>query len=251
MKKIFTEKEVEYIIENYSTLGPKQIAKDLNCSLNNIRHQQRQLGLFRGVLASNKSRKNDWKFKEWSYDLGYIIGVYLGDGHIQKTSKGNWYFRLTVIDKDFCEITAARIKEITGYDSSIRQFKSREGMYVMTFSNNDFCLRIKENFGGAKEKRLYMLPDMEANKGMMEGLFDSDGTSQGYTVMIRLFQNLQPLQNIITRLGIKQGGKSKGAHKGYEGIGSLSFPIKEYTRVGLGTYVKRKAKNGIVHKQII
>ena len=86
---------------------------------------------------------------------------------------------------------------------------------------------------------------------------DSEGTNQKYNLCIRMCSYLQPVVDICNQLKIQPGRNHKGIRlqkwhpKSRAGINlyGFSISIKEWTRVGLGTYIKRKAKNGIVYKQ--
>ena len=254
MRREWTKEEEKILFESYAIVGPKKLGESLNRTMTSVVSRASKLGLRRGVAASNHDRRNIWKFTEWSYDLGYIVGVYLGDGNIH-INQHCGYFRLGVIDKDFCEATISKLKKITGYNSSLKQYPPKPpGKYpqwLLTFSNRDFVRWLEKNFGGPKKKRISVLPTLEANKGMVEGLFDSEGTVLQYSSTIRMQDPMSPLKWILfEQLGIVRGFHNKGGHKlKYHNLYSLSVSNKEYTRVGLGTYIKRKAKHGIVYKQ--
>lgn len=63
--------------------------------------------------------------------------------------------------------------------------------------------------------------------------------------------DIKPLQFIIyEQLKINKGTLNKGGHYlKYNNLFSLTISNKEYTKAGLGTYIKRKSKFGIVLKE--
>jgi len=249
MRRKWTSEEEQILIESYSMIGPKVLAEQLNRNLKSVSKKAIKLGLSRGIAQGNSSRKNTWKFTNWSYDLGYIVGVYLGDGNIYTTKRNSSYFRLSVIDKDFCEAVQTKLKKLTGYSSSLKFNKERK-QWTLTFCNRDFVEWIRINFGGANNKRQKVLPLKEANKGMIEGIFDSEGTVIRYSFIIRMQDNMASLQWILFKqLGVTRGPSNKSGRKlNYSNLYSVTVSNREYTRVGLGTYIKHKAKNGIIYK---
>lgn len=249
MKTIWTDKRIEILIQDYSIVGPKLLAKRFNTSRQTIWRKAKTFGLRRDTLISNKERRNKWKFKEWSYDLGYIVGVYLGDGNIYTTKRSSRYFRLSVIDKDFCIAIQQKIESITGYKSTLK-FYPKRSQWCLTFSNADFVRWLEKNFGPAKHKKIKILPSKDANKGMIEGIFDSEGTVIDYSIVTRMQGNINPLLWIaFSQLGIQKPKQNKSGKKlKYKNLSSITISIKEYSRVGLGTYIKRKAKHGLVYK---
>lgn len=251
MRKEWTKEEVDLLVSRYSSDGPVVLGRQLDRTMQSVCKKARKLGLSRGVSAGNNARKNSWEFSGWSYDLGYIVGVYLGDGNIYKgrTSRDAVYFRHASIDKEFCEATKDKIEQITGYSGSIKWVEQKK-QYVFTFANRDFVEWLGQNFGWANNKRIQVLPSLEANKGMLEGLTDSEGTISKYTTIIRMKDNLYPIETICNMLGIAKGRMSKGNHlQKSTGLFMYSISNKEYTQVGLRTYIKRKAKNGILLKE--
>lgn len=250
MKHKYSKQELELIIQNYSNKGPTWLSSQLGISMKTISKKARRMGLYRGQAKANKDRANSWQFTEWSYDLGYIIGVYLGDGNIYQVPNQTSYFRLSVVDKDFCEATNYKIKKVTGFEGNIN-FESSKQQWVLNFCNKDFCNWLIDNFGPAKYKQIKMLPTLEANKGMIEGLFDSEGTIDKTIFNLRISGDLSFLPIVCQQLNIIHGPLHKGIRKEKwqsDNFFGYSISIKEYTKAGLGTYIKRKAINGLVYK---
>ena len=245
----YTPEELDLIYQNYSSEGPKWLGERLGLSLKTVSKKARRMGLYRGQVAANQKRKHSWQFKEWSYDLGYIVGVYLGDGNVWQVENSTSYFRLSVIDKDFCEATQDKIYKEIGVLGSIRPRKNNQ--YCLTICNVDFCSWLVKNFGPAKHKRIRLLPILEANKGMIEGLIDSEGSISKSSISLRMDGNLAIVQEICNQLHIQPGRGHKGVRQElwqsptFQGY---SISIKEYTKAGLGTYIKRKAINGLCYK---
>jgi hypothetical protein len=208
-----------------------------------------------GVAASNRERRNKWEFKNWSYDLGYLVGVYLGDGNVYLVENQTGYFRLSSIDKDFCSAVQKKILSLTGYNSSIHWYESRR-QWVLSFCNSDFARWLVKTFGRAKKKRIKTLPSLEANKGLIEGIFDSESTVIKYTTIVRMKGNLDPIRKVLKeqfkiRIGDKNISMKSRACSIINGdrLDRISISCKEYTRMGLGSYIKRKAINGILYKK--
>jgi hypothetical protein len=260
MRKEFDQEEIDFIAKNYMDMGPWKIADILGRTRSSITHKAYRLGLIRGVDKSNHERRNAWGFDgSWTYDLGYVIGTYLGDGNIyipEDTHAGGGYIRLSCIDKEFCEAFGSKITAITGLSGVIDKEKEAEGnrqeQWRYRLCNKDIAQWFVDEFGGPKEKRIRLLPNIEANKGMIEGLFDSEGTIAGYQFTIRMAGNLEPVKEIFNMLGVKHNKRHKGVREEKwsptEGMAGYSISIKEYIRLGFGTYIKRKAKNGIPYK---
>lgn len=259
-----TSSQLSFLKNNYSKLGPKAIAIRFAERPAYISKVARKLGLYRGIAAGNTSRKNIWIFNDkWTYDIGYLIGVYLGDGTVYVKDNRAQYFRLTVIDKDWTQSVQSKIKDLTGMDTSIVKRKKRKAttkpQYCMTFANKDFASWLIGEFGCANNKIIRVLPTKEANKGMLEGLMDSEGTHcKGYTLSLRMCSDLEPIQSICDDLGIIRGPQHRGiriqnwhkkSSKQQVPMYAYSISIKEWTRVGLGTYIKRKAKHGVLYKK--
>jgi hypothetical protein len=256
MRKPYTDEEEAILIRDYAKLGPRILADRLGRQSQAVSLKARKMGLYRGVEAGNVSRKRSWRFNEWSYDLGYIVGVYLGDGNLHIKPEGGGYFRLNVVDRDFCEATQSKLYALVGVLGSIKPIASTRptwsDKWVYTLCNKDFVTWLRDSFGGPGDKCLAVLPDPEANKGMLEGLVDSEGTVGRYSIEIRMKGNLSVLASICDQLGIQRGQRHTGVRDenwyGDSAFKGFAISIAEFTRVGLGTHILRKAINGMRYK---
>ena len=69
-------------------------------------------------------------------NYAYLLGLYFGDGHIEKRSDNNYIFRLQAIDKDFVEYAANILSIETGRDVKVKEVKRKtsSGNLVYTCS---------------------------------------------------------------------------------------------------------------------
>lgn len=248
----WTQSEIELLMERYSNEGPKALVSVLNRNLKTISKKAVSLGLKRSVAAGNISRANHWSFEQWSYSLGYVVGVYLGDGNIYIKPNQTAYFKLDVIDQDFCKATQYHLYQVTGLKGSIRESKQHHWIYRLC--NKSFVYWLRDNFGGPKNKTIKLLPNMEANKGMIEGLYDSEGTVGNFSFNLRMSGDLLVIQTIFQQLEVRHPNQHKGVRpeRWFPSLDFQGYSIsnKEYTRIGLGTYINRKAVHGLIYKSI-
>lgn len=251
--KRWTEDQINILIKQYQSKGPKLLVPILDRSLKTISKKARRLGLSRGVSRGNKHRANSWQFSSWTYDIGYIVGTYLGDGNLYIKPNQTAYFKLDVIDQDFCQAVSSKIKKEIGYSGSIVK-SSKEGSWTYRICNKDFVYWLRDEFGGPKNKTIKLLPTIESNKGMIEGLFDSEGTVTRYIYNLRMTGGIKVVEKICQQLNIQHGPLHKGIKsetwQSPDSFQGYSISNKEYTKAGLGTYIKRKAKHGLVLKSI-
>ena len=198
----------------------------------------RRLGLYRGQWAPNKV---SWSFKEWTPELAYVAGVYIGDGNVYLKNGSANYFRHSSIDRDFVENTYHALRTATGLTGSIRPIK-QNSQFCLTVCNKDFATWLVSMCGPARKK---IAPDLDdLNFWVMQGLWDSDGTASKYSMGVRSSANYEATARWVTR-SLELGGRNTGYHKGYMNLNTLYWPIQEWTRLGMGTFVSRKTKNGI------
>ena len=251
------KEEIDFLKRNYTILGPSALIDILGRNKSSITHKAYRLGLEYGIVNSNKRRKNSWNFSGWSYELGYIAGVYVGDGDLYSKQNNGARFRLSVIDQDFALTVKNMLYTVTGYNAnmSYRQKKSTN-YYETTLCNVDFCNWLVNYFGPANYKSMFYIDDPLASMGFIEGIADSEGAFQGKSIIIRMCMNLKPLE---TMCNIIHGFKFRSHHKGAHTIGewgtdsfgrkmnSFSISKNEYNRLGFGTYIQRKS-NGLLYK---
>lgn len=159
-------------------LLPKQINFNLQ--------QNFQIDLNEYAL-SRRDFKNGFKLHtgiDSSYGLGYLIGSFLGDGcatiYKNENRKGRrntssslkWYFGLK--ERHIATKTAQLIKEIFECNAIIKEVKN---MIIVECRSNSLT-RFFYQFGKKKNKNLpikFRALSKEYNKGLLEGLIDSDG----------------------------------------------------------------------------
>jgi IMP dehydrogenase/GMP reductase len=128
--------------------------------------QEKQLARYRTTITD-------------SYELGYIFGTFLGDGHAFIAPSRNsllgrvsWYFA-----HHEQEITAKLVrclKEVTGIDVVPTPNKSKTDVYLYSLQ----WARLFAQFGKRHEKHLperYLSANRDYLRGLFDGLIDSDG----------------------------------------------------------------------------
>ena len=119
-----------------------------------------------------------------SYDLGYIIGTFLGDGHssvIRNTRNGNrrntsamCYWTFGINEMDIAEKLSKCIKDVFDADTRI----SRTINTIRVHTRRNILSRFFLIFGKRTKKHLpkeFMCKDIHYNEGLLDGLLDSDG----------------------------------------------------------------------------
>lgn len=257
--KPWTQEELTYLINHYAVMGPKSIGLVLERPMKQVSKKAMKMGLWRGAKAARQLTRNKWQFENWSYELGYILGVYLGDGNVWITKSGG-YFRLNVIDEDFALATKHALEKVSGYSATIHKYPARternQEQFCVRLCNMDFIEWLVGCCGKAKQKRIPVLTDLDAIKGLLEGFSDSEGTMTDTSIMIRAYMDLEPLSTMMWQLdinrlykwGVRDGRvKVNQSHLYSENLGEhmrgISVSTREWSRAGLGTYIARKAKN--------
>lgn len=149
-----------------------------------------------------------------TYDLGYIVGTFLGDGNsnITKSNRNGrkntsaitqWYFGKD--EMDVAEKLSIALRSVFNVNAKIKFTKKGNIIHVLV--RNNFLSRFFNQFGKKTEKHLpikYLCSNMNYLKGIYDGLLDSDGhyASDGRdsltntsTSLIELFMLLSKLIN--------------------------------------------------------
>ncbi len=113
-----------------------------------------------------------------SYDLGYIFGTFLGDGHAflnrGKTEIGrvDWYFSLE--EHEIADKLLDALERVSGVRASKRLTSNMIRIYFFSLP----WARLLAQFGKRHEKHLpqqFFCGDLEFQHGLLDGLIDSDG----------------------------------------------------------------------------
>jgi hypothetical protein len=165
------EKNINYLLENYSVKSKDEIIKELNLSWSYIQ----KLACLNGIKKGRNESSNDWKFKkliDYNDNISmYWLGFMIADGHIY--NKSNIQINLSIKDK----LHLLRIQEHIGNisinftDSQIRAtISDRRTVNVLA---NDF------EWASNKTKNPIKIPNFlskDALFSLIIGFIDGDGT---------------------------------------------------------------------------
>ena len=181
-----------------------------------------------------------------SEDLGYVIGVRLGDGYtyeryIRETSRG-YVIGLEAKDKEFVEEFARRLGNVLGR-KPIRPRKEAE-KYVAEAKSKTLYELLKKPVDLKRIKK-HVEHCKKCTTAFLRGLFDSEGhvSKNGYISLYNTnYEVLVYAQRLLKRLGIESTGP--WPHKQKEGyyyiyIRAESLP-KFYQLIGFT--IRRKQK---------
>jgi inosine-5'-monophosphate dehydrogenase len=155
--------------------------------------QEKQLARYRTTIAD-------------SYELGYVFGAFLGDGHAfiapsrnSITGRVSWYFAYH--EQEIAAKLACCLKEVTGVDvvPTPQKSKTEVNLYSLQWA------RLFAQFGKCHEKHLperYLSANRSYLRGLFDGLIDSDGciTSDGRFTFRNTSQSLVELFNVLCYL---------------------------------------------------
>jgi IMP dehydrogenase/GMP reductase len=114
-----------------------------------------------------------------SYELGYVFGAFLGDGHAFLNTNGRseigrveWVFSAT--EQETVEKLRRCVEAVTGVNSSVVQRRSTTRVYLFSLQ----WARLLAGFGKRDEKHLpsrFLCGNPLYLQGLLDGLVDSDG----------------------------------------------------------------------------
>src|SRR5258708_6557006 len=155
--------------------------------------QEKQLARYQTTIAD-------------SYELGYVFGAFLGDGHAFIAPSRNsilgrvsWYFAYH--EQEIAAKLARCLKEVTGIDVVPTPQKSKTEVHLYSLQ----WARLFAQFGKRHEKHLperYLSANRGYLRGLFDGLIDSDGcvTSDGRFNFRNTSQPLVELFNVLCYL---------------------------------------------------
>jgi len=166
-------------LKNHTFLMPKNIKFELSDSFSI------KLSDFFTARRSMSGFREDTNLTiEPSYELGYVFGTFLGDGHssisksIRSTGRLNtsalttWYFGLQ--EQYISDKLVKCLKSTLKVEASTKKSKN---MTIVILRNN-FISRFFKSFGTRTNKHLpeqYLCNNKDYLKGILDGLVDSDG----------------------------------------------------------------------------
>ncbi len=114
-----------------------------------------------------------------SYDLGYIFGTFLGDGHAFLNSNGkseigraDWYFGIE--EHHIADKLLGALERVSG----VRAIKKPDGNIIRIYFHSLPWARLLAQFGKRYDKHLpeaFWCNNLEYQSGLFDGLVDSDG----------------------------------------------------------------------------
>ncbi len=152
--------------------------------------QEKQLARYQTTIAD-------------SYELGYVFGAFLGDGHAfiapsrnSISGRVSWYFAYH--EQEIAAKLARCLKEVTGIDVVPTPHKSKTEVHLYSLQ----WARLFAQFGKRHEKCLperYLSANHNYLRGLFDGLIDSDGcvTADGRFNFRNTSQPLVELFNVL------------------------------------------------------
>lgn len=184
-EKLWGVNEIAYLTQNYTSKSIREIANELQRGVKSVRWKYDELN-----LSKNKCKYTIPEEKrKLTPELGYLIGVLLGDGFVtyrkSKVTGGTTYLiGLGTIDKEFAEKFADTLRSWSGMKVSIfirpnrpdRTFpngftskcKTQYHVYAVSKSYGEFFKKL------LAEIDILKTPD-NFKKQVIQGLFDSEG----------------------------------------------------------------------------
>jgi intein/homing endonuclease len=186
-KKARSEKLASVIISKFlGGFSTRRIAKEVGFSSWTIRHLLRnKLGQKYREIVRERVKVNilPEKAKNQSYELGYILGVLVGDGHLRRDC-----IILKTTDCEFANVFYYFLKRWSGLQPKVREYdrsikgKIRHVFDVSLFSAD--AARFVQMLGipYGNKLRTWRIPNIvlssndEIKKGFLAGFFDSEAT---------------------------------------------------------------------------
>jgi len=193
--RVYEVSEIIKIIEEYNN-GSKQseLSKKYNIPRSNIRYWLNNNEKFNqyNKLENQKKLKNNCDINNYLSDkkleYNYILGLYLGDGHIIKTKRSSYQIRIFLDSKYYNIVTECEnnLKILFPFNK-INIHKTKYNMFIVSVYSNSLKYLFPQIGKGVKHKRKIILEDFQIkninHKNIIRGLFHSDGCLYKNTII--------------------------------------------------------------------
>lgn len=194
-------------------------------------------------IVLNRHQPREWKGLGGSYEHGYLMGAFIGDGNFTKgiSPKAQYTGQVKVWDHDFSPSIYSFVEDA---DSRIPHrkdwggwYKAQNGYSVISISKLPGAYQV---YHGKKEVSSYMEScSSEFQKGFVTGYFDADAHMEGSKQTgFRASLTSVSLVNLkaVQRMLLRQGVFSRiYLMKEADPVGSLGYPTKACYRLMVGS----------------
>lgn len=191
--------------------------------------------------------------------FAYILGVYLGDGCVTKTTDGYLVFRLNTIDADFADTTRRALNVLSARPVNICTHavkKSSKPNHSLRFGDQAICKRLQEDTdrksripayvtGWPKEERLAFIAGIMDSEGFVARIVRTDcgQTNRDYYMGYKSCDAWVPeFVRILESVGIRTGkiGIEKPYKEGYKTPIRFLIKMKSWIDSGAQFNILRK-----------
>ena len=139
--------------------------------------------------------------KHLTYNQGFLIGMYLGDGSMEKEEHETFTTTINLsLNKEKYVTALSKLQDAVGKDVKISLGKTYNNVYPVTIRNNDVASFVRSYVGGKYcfEKSLNMdclLQSKEFRQGILDGYYLTDGGNSNriYSTSKELVENIEVL----------------------------------------------------------
>lgn len=186
--------------------------------------------------------------KSWEY----LVGVYLGDGCVTKSSDGYPCFRLNTIDEDFAEATRSALRDHTDRPVSIHTHavsKSSKPNWSLRCGDPIICKKLQEETGLKTHLPEWIWSaDQGGRLAFIAGLMDSEGyvpvngagtTYMGFKSTDVWFMDFVRVLN-MSGIQIGKIGVERPRFEGYRTPRRFTIKMKSWVDAGAYFNIQRK-----------
>lgn len=190
--------------------------------------------------------------------LGYLIGLYLGDGTLPIPSDTGYPGGMTICcHHSNADYVQSIMQEYLGTNKTIRGVTRNDSpnYVILSFSNVGLMRFISEHFGRTKTKRVselcYQFP-LDFNLGIIDGLIDSDGSVGTDNAHFGVNSELlaRSVANLISFVGLP--AKWKETTYTYKGVTKPFYyvTLEDMRYTDLHVDYKREILNGKINRYL-